>query len=591
MVGVAHARSCRGKRIAMKDLIPFLLVLICTCLPPIANAQKRIALTFDDAPREDGQVFSGDQRATVLIQALQSVEAGPAAFFITTRGFEQAGGKDRVRRYADAGHRIANHTHNHPWASRTEIDEYLAGIDHTEVELSGLPNRRPWFRYPYLDEGRAADKVGKIAEGLKARGLTNGYVTVDNYDWHVDLRLQQALSSGKTIDYRQLGRFYVRMMLYAAEYYDGIAVQTLGYSPVHVLLLHENDMAALYADDLVNGFRAAGWEIVSPDVAYDQPLPAPNGLKTGQGRVVGLAADAGRPGHTMWSWAIDEAMIDLQMERSGIFSDASDGCSAPPQSPEILAEGDISQQGRHEFGISLSEDCQDLFVGIEHGDWQSIEHYHRTKAGWVHIRRVVGTADLSANDPYITPDGQRLYYIRHEGENTQIAYLDRMGVSSWSKPVVLPEPVNTAAKEFYISFDTNGDLIFASDRDAKGPGDYNLYRARHDAGAYMSVEALPKGINTLWYEADPFVAPDGSYLLFASNRRGGEGRGDIYVAFRLDNKNWSTPRPMTVINTSAHELCPFVSADGKTLYYTSDQDIYSVSASIVEALRPDHNGE
>ncbi len=577
----------------MKNLILFLLVLIGTYLPPTANAQKRIALTFDDAPREDGQVFSGDQRAAVLLQALQSVDAGPAGFFVATHGFEQTGGKDRIRRYADAGHRIANHTHSHPWASRTDIDEYLAGIDHAETELSGLPNRRPWFRFPYLDEGRAGDRVREIAEGLNARGLINGYVTVDNYDWYIDRQLQQALSAGKTVDYRALGRFYVRMMLYAAEYYDGIAVQTMGYSPVHVLLLHENDMAALYADDLATGFRAAGWEIVDPDVAYDDPLPAPNSLNTGQGRVVGLAADAGRPGHTMWSWAIDEGMIDLQLERSGIFSEASDGtgCAAPPQSPEMLAEGEISLEDRHEFGIALTQDCRDLFVGIEHGEWQSIEHYHWTKDGWVHLRRVVGTEDLSANDPYITPDGQRLYYIRHEGENTQIAYLDRMGVSTWSKPVVLQEPVNTAAKEFYISFDTNGDLIFSSDRDAKGPGDYNLYRGTYEDGTYTSVNALPESINTLWYEADPFMAPDGSYLLFASNRRGGEGRGDIYVSFRLDNEAWSSPVPITAINTAAHELCPFVSADGKTLYYTSDQDIYSVSASMVEALRPADSGE
>lgn len=564
-------------------------VLLVIGLTPFASAQKRIALTYDDAPRGDGRVFSGDQRAEVLIQALQSVEAGPVAFFVTTGGFERAGGTERVRRYADAGHVIANHSHRHMWAHKTAADTFLADIDRAEAALSGLPNRRTWFRFPYLDEGRTAEKTRAIAEGLDARGLANGYVTVDNYDWHVDRRLQEALKDGQAVDYEKLGRFYVRMMIYAAEYYDGIAVQTLGFSPVHVLLLHENDLAALYADDLVRAFRAAGWEIVSPDAAYDDPLPAPASRNTGQGRLVGLAADSGRAGHTMWTWAIDEAMIDLQLERSGAFVDASEspGCAPPPQSPEKVAEGVISQEDRHEFGISLSRDCQDLFVGIEHGQWQSVEHYRQTATGWAHIRRVVGTAELSANDPYITPDGQRLYYIRHDGEDTQIAYLERVGVSTWSEPTILPEPVNTAAREFYITFDRNGDLLFASDRDAEASGDYNLYRGRSEDGEYASVEALPRGINTRWYEADPFVALDGSYLLFASNRRGGEGRGDIYVAFRLDNGDWSEARPIAAINTADHELCPFVSADGQTLYYTSNGDIYRVSAAILEMLRPD----
>lgn len=567
-------------------MVRFLVfALACLCTTQSAIAQKRIALTYDDAPRGDGQLFSAEDRADALITGLKSTAAGPVAFFVTTRGFEREGGKQRIARYAAAGHLIANHTHTHPWANRTAEDAFLADLDRAEAELEEISNRRPWFRFPYLDEGRTEEKTTILAEALLERGLSNGYVTVDNYDWHVDLRLQQALRDGKEINFAKLGQFYVRMMLYAAEYYDSLAVQELGYSPVHTLLLHENDLAALYADDLVRGFRKAGWEIVSPDEAYSNPLPAPESLRTGQGRIVGLAADAGRTASTMWTWAIDEEMVDLQLERSGAFSDEEiTGCPQPTDTPKLL--GQVSQPDRFEFGVSVTEDCRDLFVGIEHGVWQSIEQYRWNGKAWTHIRRVLGTPDLSANDPYITPDGQRLYYIRHEGENTQIAYLDREGLSSWSDPTVLPPPVNTPAHEFYITFDTNGDLIFSSDRSEEGRGGYNLYRASWDGSEYTSVSPLPRGINTGWYEADPFMARDGSYLLFASNRRSSEGRGDIYVSFKSEDGSWSEPQPITEINTEYHELCPFISADGKTFYYTSNQEIYSVSTSVIEALRP-----
>ena len=254
------------------------------------------------------------------MRALGAVDAGPVAFFVTTRGLSEEGGRERIRRYAAAGHLIANHSHTHPWSHKTSVADFLADIDRAESLLEGFENRRDWFRFPFLDEGRAPEKIGAIAAGLEERGLSNGYVTVDNYDWYLDRKLREALDAGHEVDYEKLGKLYVRMMLYAAEYYDSIAAQMLDEPPVHVLLLHENDLAALYADDLVLALRAAGWTIVSPDAAYKTPLPTPKTPFTSQGRVFALAADRGRARNTMWTWAIDEEMIDIQLARSGAFS-------------------------------------------------------------------------------------------------------------------------------------------------------------------------------------------------------------------------------------------------------------------------------
>ncbi len=286
----------------------------------VALAEKRIALTYDDAPRPDGPLFTGEERATRLIRALSTVEAGPVAFFVTTRGFSnEEDGRERIRRYAAAGHLVANHSNTHAWAHKSSVAEFLADIDRAESLLQGLDNRRNWFRFPFLDEGRAPEKIAAIAAGLAERGLSNGYVTIDNYDWYLDRKLREALDAGQEVDFVKLGKLYVRMMLYAAEFYDSVAAQMLDESPVHVLLLHENDLAALYAEDLVRALRAAGWTIVSPDAAYEAPLPTPKTPHTSQGRVFALAADLGRARSTMWTWAIDEQMIDIQLARSGAF--------------------------------------------------------------------------------------------------------------------------------------------------------------------------------------------------------------------------------------------------------------------------------
>ncbi|RFB04820.1 polysaccharide deacetylase family protein [Parvularcula marina] len=312
----------------MKTFLSLLTALIAAfSLAAAEPAPRRIALTYDDGPREDGRVFTGDERATALIAALKGVEAGPVAFFVTTDGFDQLpGGKARMERYAAAGHLIGNHSHTHQWAHRVSAEDYLADIDEAIVRLEGFENWRPWYRYPYLDEGREIEKRDVIAAGLAERGLSNGYVTIDNYDWYIDSQMQKALKEGREVDFEKLGQLYTDMLLGAADFFDEAAVDTLGRSPIHVLLLHENDIAALYADDLVTALREAGWEIVSPDEAFADSIAQmiPETLFTGQGRVAALAADNGRSPRTFDYWASDEARIDSEIEARGIFGEVTD---------------------------------------------------------------------------------------------------------------------------------------------------------------------------------------------------------------------------------------------------------------------------
>ncbi len=307
----------------MRVLWPvFLAVIMLAFVPLLANAEKRIVLSYDDPPRGDGHLYTGDERTALLIKALKGADTGPVLFFVSTQGIESsATGRQRLEAYADAGHVLANHSHAHMWAHQTPVDTYLDDVDKAAAYLSEMPNTRPWFRFPFLDEGRQPEKISALAEGLAARGLSNGYVTVDTYDWHLERRFQAALKSNQPIDYEALGRLYVRLSLESAEYYDQIARETLGESPVHVLLLHENDIAARFAEDLVRALRDAGWEIVHPDTAYDDPLPEPLTRLTGQGRVAALAIDQGRSPKSITHWGIDAEAIDAEIEKNNLFGD------------------------------------------------------------------------------------------------------------------------------------------------------------------------------------------------------------------------------------------------------------------------------
>jgi hypothetical protein len=77
-------------------------------------------------------------------------------------------------------------------------------------------------------------------------------------------------------------------------------------------------------------------------------------------------------------------------------------------------------------------------------------------------------------------------------------------------------------------------------------------------------------INTKYWESHGSFSKDGKLLYFTSNRKGGIGDEDIYVSKQLDNGEWGAPRNLGKnINTSLNEDTPFITEDGKTLYFSS----------------------
>lgn len=283
----------------MRRLILRAIILALTLVAAPVAAQKRIALSFDDVPRQRGAFFSPDERTRLLIAAMRRADVRQAAFFVTPGNLEKAGGaggEKRIAAYAAAGHVIANHSFTHPHLGETTAPDYLSDVDRATGWLRARPGYRAWFRFPFLDEGgEDLAKREAVRTGLAARGLANGYVTVDGSDWNMEAQAVAAVQAGKAIDRKALGDLYVETMVQAADFYDTLARRVTGRSPAHMLLLHETDLAAMYLADLVAGLRADGWTIITADEAYRDPIAAalPRGPDINGTRVESLAATAG----------------------------------------------------------------------------------------------------------------------------------------------------------------------------------------------------------------------------------------------------------------------------------------------------------
>ena len=252
-----------------------LLLAACATTAPTGPATgKRIALTFDDTPRSAGPFLTPDQRAARLRAGLRRAGVEQAAFFVNPGSIaERPSGLQHILEYAADGHVIANHSNTHPQLSDTPTADYIADIEAAEEWLKKVPGHRPWFRYPFLDEGRK-DKAKRdaVRAALARNGLRNGYVTVDASDWYYEGRAGAALRNDEELDMDALRDLYVESHVQSANFADALARKTFGRAPAHVMLLHETDLAAFYIVDLVEALEAKGWTIVTADEAYDDPI-------------------------------------------------------------------------------------------------------------------------------------------------------------------------------------------------------------------------------------------------------------------------------------------------------------------------------
>jgi hypothetical protein len=179
----------------------------------------------------------------------------------------------------------------------------------------------PWFRYPFLDEGRSKPVRDSIRSALKDLGLSNGYVTIDNYDWYLNSLLRKAKQEGKKVNHGNLRSVYLEHIWNSVQFYDSIARQTLGRSPRHVLLLHENDLTAYFLSDLIQLLREKGWKIISPTEAYEDPIAThiPEVLFNGQGRVGAIAREKGSAAKDLIQLSEDEAFLDELLRTRKVF--------------------------------------------------------------------------------------------------------------------------------------------------------------------------------------------------------------------------------------------------------------------------------
>ena len=131
---------------------------------------------------------------------------------------------------------------------------------------------------------------------------------------------------------------------------------------------------------------------------------------------------------------------------------------------------------------------------------------------------------------------------------------------------------NEKVNEGSITFSEDGMyMIFAKGNDGKNSGRNNvdLYWSRFRRGGWTNPRLLNVNTSRSW-DSTPYLSKDGKTLYFASNRSKGYGGTDIYKANVNRRGRWINIQNLgPEINTPGNELFPSVTEDGR-LYFSSD---------------------
>lgn len=111
----------------------------------------------------------------------------------------------------------------------------------------------------------------------------------------------------------------------------------------------------------------------------------------------------------------------------------------------------------------------------------------------------------------------------------------------WSKPKLINnESINTSYYDGAATLTADGNtMIFVSDRNAD-VSSMDLFIVKKTGKKWGEAVPLPMNVNTKGRETTPYLTPDGKYLFFSSDGHKGMGGYDIYVSQNFGT-SWSKP--------------------------------------------------
>ncbi|MES2837698.1 MAG: hypothetical protein V4667_09255 [Bacteroidota bacterium] len=200
----------------------------------------------------------------------------------------------------------------------------------------------------------------------------------------------------------------------------------------------------------------------------------------------------------------------------------------------------------------------------------------------VNISNVGTNINTSSQDfgPLVTSDESTMFFTsRRQGSTGNLkdpfdqyfedVYVSQKADGRWGLSNNIGVPINSDTHDAVAGISANGNvlIIYRTNKELTG-GD--LYTCEFKDGNWQQPVLISKAVNSGNYEPSACLTNDENMIYFSSTRPGGFGGKDLYKCSKLPNGEWGIAQNLgPTINTELDEDAPFITADGKSLYFAS----------------------
>lgn len=259
-----------------------LLFLACCLLSFPAQAQRQVVITIDDLPYVGPpDTSAAAMQCTEALLVASEAHRIEATVFVTGRRLEIAGddelGRDLLRRWRDAGHRLENHGWGHLAYNRTAIPEYLADVTRGRRLVEDILQEREdsaavhFFRAPFNQTGPTEKKRAALLNELDRHDVSLAPFTVEHADYVFSALYADAMAQGDSARARRIGQAYLDHLDTAFTYVEGLSRDTFGREIPQVFLIHANMINAAYLERMLARLRQRGYRFVKLETAIQDP--------------------------------------------------------------------------------------------------------------------------------------------------------------------------------------------------------------------------------------------------------------------------------------------------------------------------------
>jgi outer membrane protein OmpA-like peptidoglycan-associated protein len=256
-------------------------------------------------------------------------------------------------------------------------------------------------------------------------------------------------------------------------------------------------------------------------------------------------------------------------------------------SPNISADGRALYFVRknHPANVGGTDDASDIWVSKKKdGNWSTAQNIG-TPVNTAGVDNLTAVS-TDQNTIYLA-HGKKFVYFRRTA-NGWSEMMD-LGLGYSTESAYLETQLSSDGKVFLATLKTPQNLYYQSKIDEK-----DIYVSLQDRnGTWSDFINLGPDINTLGDETSPFLSPDGRTLYFSTDGRPGYGNSDTFISKRIGDgwTRWSTPLNLgSDINTSEFDAYYTVPASGDYAYMVSRKNSIGktdiVRLKLPEALKP-----